>query len=371
MRLRSTLAALVIAALPGAVALAALPDPLTFGVAIEAGDLNRARQWLDEGLAPGFLADRIGSGLMIAAWEGNIPMMELFVARGADIAQENRYGEQALQLAAWKGQTAAVRWLLDHGAAVNREGQGWSALHYAAFSGHGDVARLLMERGADVNGRAPNGSTVLMMAAREGHEDLASMLLDAGADPRATNERGDSALTWAMRYGNFRIAQLVSTKEQFAQAVKASPDSFGKAVRSEPAPEEIEDLLQRIRLAEAANQPTEQLREALLAAVARFKQGSTVVKLKDTAKGRSKGMVITASRQKAGERAELVYGTAATPAALAAGGGGDMGSLVEQLNRAKAAGRSTAELRKALFDAVAAFKKDLATQPPTPDPDRP
>jgi len=109
---------------------AALPDPVALGVALEMGNVDAARRWLDEGLDPNKEADRIGTGLMIGAWEGNLAMMELFLSRGADIHKVNRHGEQALQLAAWRGRTEAVRWLLDRGATVNRGGKAWSALHY-------------------------------------------------------------------------------------------------------------------------------------------------------------------------------------------------------------------------------------------------
>jgi hypothetical protein len=344
---------------------AALPDPVAFGVAIEAGDIDAARKWLDEGLPPNFLADRIGSGLMIGAWEGNIAMMELFHARGADVHQTNRYGEQALQLAAWKGRLEAVRWLLERGAAVNRPGKEWGPLLYAVFAGHREVARLLLARGADVNAQAPNGSTVLMMAAREGHEDLAEALIEAGADPRPANDWGDTALTWAMRQGNLRIAKRVSSAEEFARAAKAPPEAFGKAQRSEPAPPEIADLLRQLRLAEAMGKPTEEMRRALFNAIAAFKKESTVVNLKSKrpARGKPQALVITARRGGGGgERAELTFGAATTPAQVVQTGGSaaapDMGSLVEQLNRAKASGKSTAELRQALFDAVAAFKRN-------------
>ncbi|HTY99871.1 MAG TPA: ankyrin repeat domain-containing protein [Rhodocyclaceae bacterium] len=365
-RLKTLFAIAGLALFALAPARAALPDPLTFGVAIEAGNLDKARQWLDEGLDAGFLADRVGSGLMIGAWEGNIPMMELFAAHGADLRQQNRYGEQALQLAAWTGHAEAVRWLLDRGAPINRNGQAWSALHYAAFAGHEEVVRLLLERGADVNGRAPNGSTVLMMAAREGHEGVAKSLLAAGADPKPTNDWGDSALTWAMRYGNYRIAQLVSTSEQFAQAATAPPESFGKAIRSEPAPTSINNILRQIRLAEAAGRPTDRLRKALMDAVARYKQGATVVKLKDKpgGKGAPAALVITAGAKRSGERAELVYDKSATPAAAAAGDGRDrLVTLLEQLNQARAEGRPMAEIRKALFQAVDDFKRDMGSKP--------
>lgn len=353
---------------------AALPDPVTFGVAVEVGDLRSAEKWLDEGLAPDFLADRIGTGLMIGAWEGNIAMMELFLTRGADIHRTNRFGEQALQLAAWKGHEDAVRWLLDHGAAARRTGMAWSALHYAVFAGQREIARLLVERGADVNARAPNGSTVLMMAAREAHEDLARILLDAGSDPNLLNDRGDSALTWAMRHGHFRIAKMVApTPGKFAQAVKVPPETFGKPVRSEPAPPAIEDILRRLRLAEAAGKPTDGLRRELFETVAKFRKGSTIVRIED----RPKALVITARKllgnPARGERAEIVYGVqgrnglaATTPAERAAGTvlPTDMGAILEQLHKVQATGRPAAELRHALFEAVERFKRDGAELSP-------
>ena len=80
----------------------------------------------------------------------------------------NNNGEQAVQLAAWNGHAKAVAWLLERGAVLNRDGKQWDALHYAVFNGHTDLAADLIKRGANVNARAPNGSTPLMMAARGG-----------------------------------------------------------------------------------------------------------------------------------------------------------------------------------------------------------
>jgi len=125
------------------------PDPASFGKYLESGDIAKLREWLDAGLDPDYLADRIGTGLMIAAWRGDIPMMELLVARGADVNKANALGERALMHAAWRGHADAVEWLLARGARVNSDPMHWSALHYAVFAGHGEVATLLLERGAD------------------------------------------------------------------------------------------------------------------------------------------------------------------------------------------------------------------------------
>lgn len=352
---------------------AELPTPVAFGVAMEVGDLSRAQRWLDEGLPPDFRADRIGTGLMIAAWEGNVALMELFLQREADINASNAMGEQALQLAAWKGHKVAVEWLLSHGASINRRGAAWSALHYAVFAGQAEIARTLMARGADVNARAPNGSTVLMMAARQGHEDLAKVLLEAGADPKPVNEWGDSAVTWAMRYNNLRIARMIATPEEFALAVKAPPESFGVARRSVPPPGEIAEILRQIRLAQSQGKPVDDLRKALFDAVAAFKKDAVplaAAKSKNRKSLPPKALVITADRREAGaERAEVISaaapaapavprtsGTAAKPVNAEAPSD-NPAELLRRLRLADAAGQPTAELRRQFLDAVAKFKK--------------
>jgi hypothetical protein len=332
---------------------AALPDPVRFGVAIELGNVSAARAWLDAGLDPNFAADRVGTGIMLGAWEDNIAMMELFLQRGADINFTNATGEQALQLAAWKGHADAVRWLIAHGAAINRQGREWSALHYAVFAGHKDVVAALMEHGADVNARVPNGSTVLMMAAREGREDLAKVLINAGADMQPTNERGESALTWAMRHKNFRIANLVASKAEFAEAAKAPPERFGTPIRSTPAPIQISDLLRQVRQAEAEGRPADELRLAFLKAVEAFKRDSRPLAEPDGTGSRSSraaggsspkpsALVITAKRSQVGsERAELTYGKP-----------NEVSTLLLQLRQARAQGHPTEDISKALLDAV-------------------
>lgn len=348
-------AALLAACWVAAAATAAAPDPVRFGHVAELGDLATLEAWLDQGLDPGFEADRIGSGLMIGAWTGNVPLMELFAARGADVNQVSRYGEQALQLAAWRGQREAVQWLLARGAAVNREGAGWSALHYAVFAGHDDLAALLLARGADVNARAPNQATPLMVAAREGREALAQRLLAAGADPRLVNDRGESALTWAMRYGRLRIARLVSSAAEFAEAAKAKPEDFGPPTRSEPAPREIDGILAELRAAQAEGRPVEPVRQALFDAVERFKAES-----RQEAAARAaapSALVITGRRGEPGkERAELIYG--APPATVP--------EILAEIRRAEAAGRSTEALRRALHEAVDRFKRAPVAPPPAP-----
>ena len=210
----------------------AQPDPVSYGSSLEAGDIAQLRKWLDAGLHPDFLADRIGTGLMIGAWRGDIPMMELLLARGADVNKANALGERALMHAAWQGHVPAVTWLLAKGARINSDSMQWSALHYAVFAGHGEVATLLLERGADINARSTNGSSVLMMAVYEGREQLVKQLLARGADPRIKNDRGDGALEWAFKFQRLGIARLVSAPQEFVAAANQPKSRWGAPLRS-------------------------------------------------------------------------------------------------------------------------------------------
>jgi len=213
----------------------AQPDPATFGNRLESGDIAQLRAWLDAGLDPEYLADRIGTGLMIAAWRGDIPMMELLLARGADVNKANALGERALMHAAWRGHADAVKWLQAKGARIDSDPMQWSALHYAAFAGHGKVAILLLDLGANIDARSTNGSSALMMAVYEGHEQLVRQLLARGADRSLKNDRGDGAVEWAFKFQRLAIARLIETPQEFVARANLPKAHWGDPVRSQPA----------------------------------------------------------------------------------------------------------------------------------------
>lgn len=379
--MRSLLCLLFLAACLLRPAWAAPPTPLEFGVAVEAGDSIAVKKWLDAGLPADFLADRIGSGLMIAAWTGNLELLRLFLERGASIHLTNRYDEQALQLAAWRGHAEIVRLLLERGAVVNREGRHWGALHYAVFAGHEDIARQLIARGADVNARTPNDSTALMLAAREGQSDLARALLEAGADTAPTNDWGDTALAFAMRHKNYGIAKMVSSAEEFAKAAKA-PDAFGEAKKSVLAPPEIAEIVEKMRQAQAEGKPTGDLRKALYAAIALHRHDSeaSAQKAKKGRGGKPEVLVITAERNGEGrERAELLHEYIKASAAIttpaeaggSAGGPSELSGILERLQAEKGQKgkkgkkgkpRSDAELRQEFHEAIAKFKQEAQAE---------
>lgn len=282
----------------------ASPDPVAFTVSMELGDVRQAEQWLDAGMPPDFMGNRIGSGLMIGAWEGKLDLMRLFLSRGADIDKLNANGESAIALAAWRGNLEAVKWLLERGARINAPDRQWSALHYAVFAGHAEIADFLMERGADINARTSNGSSVLMMAVYEGHPGLARKLIEKGAERSVKNDWGDGALEWAMRHNRLELARMVSNPEEFDIAIAKPKESWGEPVRSLRTSKELEALLNmRDRLVERG-MSTEAIDKRIAAERVRIVRAE----LDRAAPARAATLEITANRNKPQQQsANIIY----------------------------------------------------------------
>lgn len=126
----------------------------------------------------------LDEAFVYACKSGRHEAMALLLERGARI-DADPYRGTGLIWAAAKGDPATVRWLLDHGADVNRRatfggpghGQGVTALHLAAGGGHLDTVRLLLERGADTGAEDDLfHSTPCGWAEHDGHTEVAALL---------------------------------------------------------------------------------------------------------------------------------------------------------------------------------------------------
>ncbi len=79
---------------------------------------------------------------------------------------------------------------------------GWTPLHYAAASGDNEIVQMLMDKDANLDALSPNRTTPMMMAARGGHILAVKLLLDAGADATLKNDAGMTAIDFARQSGN-------------------------------------------------------------------------------------------------------------------------------------------------------------------------
>jgi ankyrin repeat protein len=84
---------------------------------------------------------------------------------------------------------------------------GWTALHYAAATGNDEIVRILLDESAYIDAASPNGTTPIMMAARGGHILTVKLLLDEGADVTLKNGAGMTALDFARTAGQNDIVE--------------------------------------------------------------------------------------------------------------------------------------------------------------------
>jgi ankyrin repeat protein len=145
------------------------------------------------------------------------PMTDLLLAHGAATEVADLERSTPLHEAAFHGDTALVRRLLEQGAAPNTLNRFTTPLGSAAQGGHVEVVRLLLESGADPNRRSPGSpldweglplAVALTSYAEEPSEmtarrlAVARLLVEHGANPGARNKRGETLLHGATSRGN-------------------------------------------------------------------------------------------------------------------------------------------------------------------------
>jgi uncharacterized protein len=157
-----------------------------------------ARKLLDSG-ASLLARDRRGaSPLAHAAREGQLKLVEFFLAEGAPIDARNVDGGTALLAAAEGEKHSTVALLLARGADPNLPGHnGVTPLMAAAFKGNERIFEALLGRGANPNARDQTGKTAMVYAAARGFDGIVERLLNAGvaAGERYSNDL--TALMWA------------------------------------------------------------------------------------------------------------------------------------------------------------------------------
>ncbi len=213
-------------------------------VAIEVRATEIALQLIAHGADAKAVRDSGETVLMTAARTGQLDVMKQLITRGADVnAHENEFHQTALMWAA--GYPNEVKLLIDHGADIRARTKVWevtntiytprarphdatpglhegeyvsekggqNALFFAVQRDDLESAKALVDAGIDVDERAADGSTALLLAVYKWdsgpggrcdmHDypvsfrpnvEIANLLLDRGAAPAAANFAGYTPL---------------------------------------------------------------------------------------------------------------------------------------------------------------------------------
>ena len=116
-------------------------------------------------------------------------------------------------VAAWRGHTTALQWMLQQGTsteAVSDNAMGATAAHLAVCGGHFETLHFLLEHGACVDARDKQQCTPLIVASQYGEIMCAHLLLRHGADAQAVDENGDTALHWVAYKGHYEFVRLLA-----------------------------------------------------------------------------------------------------------------------------------------------------------------
>jgi ankyrin repeat protein len=146
-----------------------------------------------------------------AARDGNLDRARELLDQGHDVHGRDNTDSTPLHDAAMFNHVEMARFLLDRGADLEARctRDGYTPLHSAVMFNHVEMARFLLKRGADLEARDKHGYTSLHDAVRSNSVEMAGYLLDQGADVEARNNCGDTPLHKAARFNRVEMTRFL------------------------------------------------------------------------------------------------------------------------------------------------------------------
>lgn len=219
-----------------------------FAVAIEGGDLDAVKALVeDEGFAvdtPIDPGEHAITPLVKAAWDGDLPIVEYLISKGAnvnaqatdtkvtallnavsrehidvvkaliaakaDVTLRNAYDFNAFTSAVAAGNQEMAGLLLDAGSKIDDGTSGLTPLAFAVSSGNTQMMRFLAARGANVNhGAKSGGQTALITAIVTAQTESVKTLIELKADVNAKMKDGTTPLKLAKKGDQDEIVALL------------------------------------------------------------------------------------------------------------------------------------------------------------------
>lgn len=155
------------------------------------------------------------SALMIGCKMGDEPLVRELLALGADAHQKTRTGGTPFMYASLGNHVPIARLLLKQKVDINAQGSnGWSATTLAAAKGFSGMLSFLIDIGADTNVPDVYRWTPLMRATDNRHYDSVSLLLGlADIELNTQSDTGNTALHIAAASGDEKMLSLLLSSD--------------------------------------------------------------------------------------------------------------------------------------------------------------
>jgi ankyrin repeat protein len=194
--------------------------------AIRAQDTKRVERILAKrkiALDPPPQPNLVNKPLAYAAGYGNLEIVKLILARGADINGQVAYGDVPLIKAAEHGNKDIIVYLLEQGADVNKPNAfGISPFIGFCATGPVELVQLALEHGGKVNdsylqqtqpNQGKKNYSALQAAVAYGKTDVVKLLLAHGGDPDLKDARGNTCLDLAREKGHQDLIAILQSRD--------------------------------------------------------------------------------------------------------------------------------------------------------------
>ena len=178
-------------------------------LAVRTGQYRATEIVLDHGAAIDNM-DWWSTALHQAIELSHLDLINLLLARGADVDARDGLGETPLLLAGRNSREDCIIALLNHGADIHVKGSdGVMVLHSACDRGLLNIVNILLAHNVNADERDERGRTPLFLAVNNSHTGCIHALLDHGANLDIRNNFGRTGLHKAASNGNLNTVNIL------------------------------------------------------------------------------------------------------------------------------------------------------------------